>query len=245
MAVSRPSSPRAGTDARGSSAPRPPPPPRRGAAAGLRLPRPRLLELAPEAGGEDLDVAAAAEGRFARASDALALVRELVPLAGQLDEVGGGALRAGGDGGPVVLQLRDAAEERDLRLARPLLRGLLLGLPRRRLAERGLRGAGLALRRRVLVARARRLGPARGEGLAQRSHAGDEFLRLPLPLAAAGFRLHDLLAAIPAPPLEPVHRQRQLVEAAARLLEPRLEVVEPVTAGLEPRLLRPQGGRCT
>src|SRR3989304_347890 len=105
------------------------------------------------------------------------------------------------------------------------------------------RAAALALRRRVLVARARRLGPARGEGLAQRSHAGDEFLRLPLALAAAGFRLHDLLAAIPRPPRRRAPRQRRRVGAAARLPGPRLEVVEPVTAGLELRLLGLEGGR--
>ena len=95
-----------------------------GAGAGLFGPRGGVVARALHLGEPPLGFPGAGVGRVPRRPDAPALALELLDLPAQLREVGRGALGVAGHRGPRVLEGRDPAEERDLRLARPLLLGL-------------------------------------------------------------------------------------------------------------------------
>ena len=132
-------------------------------------------------------------GRLPRRPDAPALALELLELAAQLGEVGRGAIGVPGHRGPRVLERGDAAEERHLGLAPPLLLGLRAGEEGRVLGDRRLGRAHLGLRRGEPLAQALLLGAPAGQSLGERRDPRDELLLLASGLLGAALVLGELL----------------------------------------------------
>jgi hypothetical protein len=138
----------------------------------------------------------------------------------------------------------DAAQEVHLGVARRVLFRLGCALTGGGLGLGRLRRARLVLRGRALDAQAGLVGAPLVEVIGQGPHARPQLFRFRPRLGRAGIRLRDLLAAVTAPSLVPVHGEGELAQPGPHFLEPRLVFVEGGAPHLHLRLFRLQGDGC-